>query len=82
MFYWPNGFSVKEGIPDYSWEVVQVKKALIKSASRTAVLTIEEKPDTVQKLQVCSLPSIDYLSTALRPGDKKLARYSKFVEIL
>ncbi len=81
-FIGANGFSVKEGITDYDWEVVQVKKALIKSASRTAVLTIEEKLDTVQKLQVCSLQSIDYLITALRPGDKKLARYSKFVEIL
>lgn len=38
-----NAFSVNDGLTDVDWEVVQVKKALIRSAKKVAVLAISEK---------------------------------------
>jgi DeoR/GlpR family transcriptional regulator of sugar metabolism len=77
-----NGFSLKEGLTDTDWEVVQVKKAIIRSAATTAVLSIEEKIGVAQKLQICPLRSVGCLVTSLRPGDKKLSTYARFVKIL
>ena len=70
-----NGLSLNEGVTDSDWEVVQVKKEMIKSARKTAVLSISEKLDTVQNLQVSKLHAIDYLITELEPEDQKLQQY-------
>lgn len=81
-FLGTNGLSVKEGVTDNDWEVVQVKKAMLKSAERTALLSIAEKLGTTQRMQVCPLNSIDYLLTELAPADEKLIAYSKIFKIL
>ena len=81
-FIGANGFSAKEGLTEQDWDVVQIKKAIVKSSLKTAVLSIEEKLETTQKLQVCPLQSVDYLVSSLKPGDKKLARYSRYARIL
>ena len=80
-FIGTNGLSIREGVTDFDWEVVQVKKAMMKSAQKTALLTISEKFGTDQKMQVCKLNSIDYLITELNPSDPKLARFPKSIEI-
>jgi DeoR/GlpR family transcriptional regulator of sugar metabolism len=77
-----NGLSLQEGITDNDWEVVQVKKAMVKSAEKTAVLSISEKLDTVQPMQVCPLISAHYLLTELEPANEKLKKYTKFFPIL
>jgi DeoR/GlpR family transcriptional regulator of sugar metabolism len=77
-----NGLSINEGVTDHDWEVVQVKKAMLKSADKTALLTIAEKLDTVQKMQVCNLQAIDYLLTELNPTDERLSQYSNFFTML
>jgi DeoR/GlpR family transcriptional regulator of sugar metabolism len=71
-----NGLALSEGITDFDWEVAQVKKAMLKSASKSALLCISEKLDTVQKVQVCKLNAIDYLVTELNPNDARLQPYS------
>ncbi len=58
-----NGIDVNEGITDSDWEVVQVKKAMIKSASKVAFLCISEKLNSVKKMRVCGLRDINYLIT-------------------
>lgn len=70
-----NGLSLAEGVTDYDWEVAQIKKAIIRSAARSALLSISEKLGTVQKVQVCNLNAIDHLVTELDPHDKKLIPY-------
>ncbi len=77
-----NGLSIKEGITDHDWEVVQVKKAMIRSAEKTAVLSIAEKLGTVQKIQVCDLRKVDCLLTELDPGEERLSDYSAIFKIL
>ena len=81
-FLGTNGLTLKEGITDHDWEVVQVKKSMIQSAKKTAVLTISEKLDTVHKLQVCNLNSIDYLITELPVDDETVKKYEGMCETL
>lgn len=77
-----NGISLKEGITDYDWEVAKVKKALLKSSERSVLLSISEKLDTVQKVQVCKLNAIDYLITELHSNHEKLEPYQNICKVL
>ncbi|WP_207422393.1 DeoR/GlpR family DNA-binding transcription regulator [Desertivirga brevis] len=81
-FLGTNGLSLEAGISDSDMEVVQVKKAMLKAAKRTAVVSIAEKLDSVQKMKVCNLNAINYLVTDLDPSDPALQGYSKYVELL
>jgi DeoR/GlpR family transcriptional regulator of sugar metabolism len=81
-FLGTNGLSVPEGITDSDWEVVQVKKAMIKSASKTAILSIAEKLDSVQKMHICNLNAIDYLITEADPDSEKCKQYAKQTTVL
>lgn len=81
-FLGTNGLTLKEGITDHDWEVVQVKKSMIQSAKKMAVLTISEKIGTAQNLQVCNLNSIDYLVTELQSSDEPLNNYDKLCKII
>ncbi|PWG80777.1 DeoR/GlpR family DNA-binding transcription regulator [Pararcticibacter amylolyticus] len=77
-----NGISLEEGITDSDWEVVQVKKAMIRAAQKTAMVSIAEKLNSVQKMKVCNLNSIHYLVTDANPSDKLLEGYSKTVKVV
>lgn len=81
-FLGTNGISIHGGVTDYDWEIVQVKKALIKSSKKLTLLSIAEKLDTNHKLQVCNLNSIDYLITELAPDDQKLSDYSQVLKVI
>lgn len=80
-FLGANGIDLKEGITDSDFEVVQVKKAMIRSAAKVAIMSIGEKLDSVQKMKVCSLSSLEYLISDLKPEDPKFQAYSQFVKI-
>lgn len=77
-----NGISVEEGVTDSDWEVVQLKKAMIRSAKKTAVMSIGEKLNSVQNMKVCDLHAIHYLITDLRPKDAKIKEYAKIATVL
>jgi DeoR/GlpR family transcriptional regulator of sugar metabolism len=77
-----NGISMDTGITDYDWEVAMVKKAILKVANRSAVLSISEKLGTEQKVQVCKLNAIDYLITELQPQDNRLEPYRQFCKVI
>jgi DeoR/GlpR family transcriptional regulator of sugar metabolism len=62
----------RHGVTDNDWEVVQVKKAMIESSQKTVSLTIAEKADTLQPVQVCRADEITTLVTELLPGDPRL----------
>jgi DeoR/GlpR family transcriptional regulator of sugar metabolism len=72
-----NAFSVQDGLTDVDWEVVQVKKALIRSSKKVAVICISEKLNTVQKIKICDFNQINYLITELPPEDPQLTVYGK-----
>lgn len=71
-----NAFSAEEGLTDLDWEIVQVKKALINSAKKVAVISISEKLNTVKWLNICSVRQIHYLVTELDPADPFLSNYA------
>ncbi len=81
-FMGTNALSLDEGVTDHDWEIVQVKKAMVKSANQTVLLCIGEKLGIAKKIQVCPLSSIDYLLTELDPCDGRLKKYSGFFRIL
>jgi len=77
-----NGIDLKEGITDSDWEVLQVKKAMIRASARIAVMCIGEKLNSVKKMKVCSLNKIDYLITDLPPTDSKVKLYAQQTQVL
>ncbi len=58
-----NAIDLAAGVTDNDWDVVQVKKAMVEAASKTAVLTITEKLNSSQKLKICDINQVDYLIT-------------------
>ena len=77
-----NGISIENGISDSDWEVVQIKKAMISSAQKTVIVCIAEKINSVHKMKVCNLNSVNYLITDLDPADEYLKEYVKVVKVL
>ncbi|MFV0605419.1 MAG: DeoR/GlpR family DNA-binding transcription regulator [Niabella sp.] len=71
-FLGTNAIDVIHGITDNDREVVRVKKAMVETSTVVACMTIAEKLETYQPVQVCPLKKINYLITELDPGDEKL----------
>ena len=81
-FLGANAMDAKSGLTETDYAIVQVKKAMIESSEKLAVLTISEKLNTVFKMKLCSPSKIDYLITELNPADKKLSSYQKNMILL
>jgi len=81
-FLGANGIDLQEGITDSDWEVVQVKKAMIRSARRLAIMSLGEKLGSVQKMKVCDLNALDYLITERKEDDEVIGAYKEYVEIM
>ncbi|RZK50765.1 MAG: DeoR/GlpR transcriptional regulator [Pedobacter sp.] len=64
-----------DGLTDTDWEINQLKKAMINSSKKTAVLCISEKLNISLRLKVASLSQIDYLITELDPNHADLLNY-------
>lgn len=71
-FLGTNSIDVVHGITDNDWDVVQVKKAMVSASTKVVCMTISEKLQTYQPIQVCKIMDIDYLITELDANDKKL----------
>ncbi len=72
-----NAINLERGVSDNDWEVVQIKKAMIESSGRLICLTIAEKINSQQPLQICESKNIDTLITELSPDDPVLKPYVK-----
>ena len=70
-----SALNLENGVSDNDWEVVQVKKAMVESAGRLICLTIAEKVNSQQPIQVCDIKKIDTLITELSPDDPLLGPY-------
>jgi DeoR/GlpR family transcriptional regulator of sugar metabolism len=70
-----NAIDIKNGITDNDWDVVQLKQAMITSSQKTVCLTIAEKLNTFQPIQICKLKDIDILITELAPNHPLLQPY-------
>jgi DeoR/GlpR family transcriptional regulator of sugar metabolism len=70
-----NAVDIGHGVTDSDYEVAQVKRAIIESSNRVVVLSIAEKLNTRQKIQVCPINEISTLVTELPPLDPALESY-------
>lgn len=77
-----NSLSIEEGITDSDWEVVQIKRAMIKCSKKLAIMSIAEKLNSNQKLRVAPLKDVTYLVTDLEPNDKSLKDFSSLLKVL
>ncbi|MFT4093633.1 MAG: DeoR/GlpR family DNA-binding transcription regulator [Niabella sp.] len=76
-FLGTNAIDIAHGLTDNDWEVVQVKRAMVHSAAKVICMTISEKLETYQPLNVCSIDKIDYLVTELEPDSMMLRPFVK-----
>jgi DeoR/GlpR family transcriptional regulator of sugar metabolism len=74
-FMGTNAIDVQAGITESTWEIIEVKREMIRAADKLVSIAISEKLNTVQPLQVCPLKDIDFLVTELPPGDPLLLQY-------
>jgi DeoR/GlpR family transcriptional regulator of sugar metabolism len=82
-FLGTNSIDAEHGITDLELEVIEVKRAMIRSAKKTVSLAISKKLNTVQRMVVCNIEEVDMLITELDPGDELLKPYhSKGVTII
>jgi DeoR/GlpR family transcriptional regulator of sugar metabolism len=76
-FLGTNSIDINEGITDLEWEIIEVKKAMMKAAKKTVSLAISEKINTVQRLQVCKIEDVDMMITELNPEEPLLQSYKE-----
>lgn len=76
-FLGTNAIDIQHGLTDNDWEVVQIKKAMVDSASRVICMTISEKLQTYQPISVCKIEKIDYLITELDPANEALTPFKE-----
>lgn len=72
-----NALNLENGVSDNDWDVVQIKKAMIESAQKLVCLTIAEKINSQQPIQVCETARIHTLITELPPDDPLLKPYEE-----
>ena len=77
-----NSLSIEEGITDSDWEVVQIKRAMIKCSKNLAILSIAEKLNSNQKMRVAPLKEVSYLITELEVSDTRLKDFASHIKII
>lgn len=70
-----NAINLETGISDNDWDIVQIKKAMIESTKKLVCLTISEKINSRQPIQICDLKKMDTLITEISPEDALLIPY-------
>ena len=70
-----NGLDADAGITDSDWEVVTIKKAMIRASQKVLVHAISAKLNSVQKIKVSPLSDVDILVTELNPDHAALDAY-------
>ncbi len=72
-----NALDTTHGLTDNDWDVVQVKKAMIESASKVVALSISEKINSSLNIQICKASDLDVLITELAPEEKLFQPFKK-----
>ena len=64
-----------DGLTDFDWEVVQMKKAMIRASDKLVSLSISEKLESSNRYKICDSKQIDTLITELDALNPLLANY-------
>jgi DeoR/GlpR family transcriptional regulator of sugar metabolism len=70
-----NAMNLENGVSDNDWDVVQIKKAMVESAQKVVCLSISEKINSQQPIDICEYSKIDVLITELSPDSDLLKPY-------
>ncbi len=70
-----NSIDLKNGVTDNDWEIVQLKKEMIETSKELVCLTISEKLNTYQPIQICELNKVNTLITELNPLNELFVPY-------
>lgn len=60
------------GLTEFDWDIVQVKKAVIKSSKKTVLLSISEKLNSQHRYKTCDINAINTMITELDPENSLL----------
>ncbi len=60
------------GLTEFDWDIVQVKKAVIKAAKKTVLLSISEKLNSQHRYKTCDINAINTMITELEPDNNLL----------
>jgi len=71
-FLGTNSIHPTQGLTEFDWEIVQMKKAMIHSSRKVVSPCISEKMGSLQRYKICAVEDIDVMITELEPWDVKL----------
>lgn len=60
------------GLTEFDWDIVQVKKAVIKCSKKTVLLSISEKLNSQHRYKTCDINAINTMITELDPQNNLL----------
>ncbi|MGB3152900.1 MAG: DeoR/GlpR family DNA-binding transcription regulator [Maribacter sp.] len=60
------------GLTEFDWDIVQIKKAVIKASKKTVLLSISEKLNSQHRYKTCDISSINTMITELEPDNSIL----------
>lgn len=60
------------GLTEFDWDIVQVKKAVIKASKKTVLLSISEKLNSQHRYKTCDINEINTMITELDPSNNLL----------
>ncbi len=61
-----------EGLTDFDWDIVQVKKAIMQASKKTILLCISQKLNSRHRYKTCDMNAISTMITELTPDDDQL----------
>lgn len=71
-FLGTNSIHPSEGLTEFDWEIVQMKKAMMQSSKKVVSPCISEKIGSMQRYKICDVDDVNVLITELEPWDVKL----------
>lgn len=74
-FLGSHSIDISHGLTEFDWEIVQLKKAMIKASRKVVAPVISEKLNTIQRYKVCDIEDIDTLITELEPENSIMDLY-------
>ncbi|ADY28578.1 MULTISPECIES: DeoR/GlpR family DNA-binding transcription regulator [Cellulophaga] len=82
-FLGTHSIDLDEGLTEFDWEIVQMKKAMMQSSRKVIAPVISEKLNTKQRYKICDIQQIDMLVTELDSTNEKLVEFkNKNIEVL
>ena len=63
------------GLTEFDWDIVQIKKAVIKASKKTVLLSISEKLNSQHRYKTCDINAINTMITELAPENEILTAF-------